>query len=212
MSAAGLRVLLAGATGLVGAHALAWLARDARVAQLAALQRRPGAADDPVRRVVADFERLDAVPAEVFAVDAAFCALGTTIATAGSQAAFRRVDFDYVLAFARRARAGGATRFALVSALGADPGSSVFYNRVKGEAEAAVRQLGFASLAIARPSLLLGERREHRPGERLAAPLMRLLPARWRAVPAERVAARLAETLLAGAPGERVLENAALLG
>jgi uncharacterized protein YbjT (DUF2867 family) len=164
-----------------------------------------------LRFVQADFERLDALPSETFSVDAAICALGTTIKVAGSQAAFRRVDHDYPLEIARRARALGATRYGLVSALGADARSRVFYNRVKGEVEDAIAALGFESLSIARPSLLLGERSQSRLGERLSTPLMRCLPSRWRAVPAEAVAQHLTAAVLAGAPGTHRIENASLL-
>lgn len=214
MSAPPLRVLLAGATGLVGTQMLACLAADARVAQVVALQRRDARGGDgsgAVRRVAVDFECLDAAPDTLFEADAALCALGTTIRLAGSQAAFRRVDHDYVAAFARRARAGGVRRFGLVSALGADPRSRVFYNRVKGEAEATLRALGFEVLVIARPSLLLGERREFRLGERLSAPFGRLLPARWRAIEAAQVARALVNATLQGPAGVHVLENAQLL-
>jgi uncharacterized protein YbjT (DUF2867 family) len=207
------RVLVAGATGLVGRALVELLQGDPRVAALTLLQRRAAAADTTprTRRLAVDFDALDAAPAEWFAAEAAFCALGTTIRVAGSQAAFRLVDHDFVLAFARRAREGGASRFGLVSALGADPRSRVFYNRVKGETEAALRALGFERLAIARPSLLLGARDEFRLGERLMAPIGRLLPSRWRAIGAAQVARALIEATLAPGSGVRVLENAELL-
>jgi uncharacterized protein YbjT (DUF2867 family) len=207
------RVLLAGATGLVGGECLAQLRGDARVAQVVSLQRRAGAASDDarVRIVETDFGELDRLPAEVFAAGAALCALGTTIRIAGSQPAFRRVDHDYVLAFARRARAAGVARFGLVSAIGADPDSRVFYNRVKGDTEADVAALGFDTCVFVRPSLLLGEREEFRLGERLAMPFGRWLPKAWRAVPAARVAQRLIAATLEGASGVHVIENAELL-
>lgn len=210
--AAAARVLVAGATGLVGRALVERLQRDPRVASLALLQRR-AATDGTARmqRHVVDFEALERAPAALFAADAAFCALGTTIRVAGSQAAFRRVDHDYVVGFARRARDGGAMRFGLVSALGADPRSRVFYNRVKGETEAALRALGFELLAIARPSLLLGARDEFRLGERLMTPLGRWLPRRWRAIEAAQVARALIEATLAPGQGVRVLENGELL-
>ena len=214
MSGPATSVVVAGATGLVGGHCVARLLADARIARVTCLQRRAvssGEADGRVRRVAVDYERLDAVPDADFATDAALCALGTTIRVAGSQAAFRRVDHDYLLAFARRARAAGVMRFGLVSALGADPRSAVFYNRVKGETEAAVGALGFASLSIARPSLLLGERAEFRLGERLMMPLGRFLPRRWRAIEAGEVARALVEATLERGAGVHILENAVLL-
>jgi uncharacterized protein YbjT (DUF2867 family) len=210
MSAPTQRVVVAGASGLVGTACVAVL--RARGIAVHALQRGGGDDAGGVRRLAVDYERLDATAPEVFAVDAALCALGTTIRTAGSQAAFRRVDHDYVLAFARRARDAGVVRFGVVSALGADAASRVFYNRVKGETEQALVALGFDVLAIVRPSLLLGDRREFRLGERVMTPLGRMLPRRWRAVHADDVAAGLVTATLGRGAGVHVLENAELLG
>jgi uncharacterized protein YbjT (DUF2867 family) len=149
-------------------------------------------------------------------VDDVFIALGTTIAVAGSQAAFRAVDFDAVLAVARAARAAGATRIGVVSALGADASSKVFYNRVKGEMEQAIGQLGFETVVIARPSLLDGERERlaqpARPGEqwalRVMRPLKALLPRAWRPIRAEAVAEALIAAVQEGKPGLRVISSA----
>lgn len=215
MSEPRVRVLLVGATGLVGRRCLSRLQADARVSEIVVLQRAAVDAsrhEERITRRQVDFEQMNAVPDAVFAVDAAICALGTTIKAAGSQAAFRRVDHDYALAVAQRARAGGATRFGLVSAIGADAGSRVFYNRVKGETEGAIAALGFDSLSIVRPSLLLGERQEHRLGEKLATPFMLWLPRRWRAVSASNVAQVLVQAVLEGRRGVHRIENAALLG
>ena len=135
---AGRRVLLAGATGLVGRECLARLAADETVSGITALVRRMPADssrhDRKVRFAEVDFDRLEEQRA-LFAVDQVICALGTTIRKAGSREAFRRVDYDYPLAIARLALEGGARHFLLVSALGADPESRVFYSRVKGEME-----------------------------------------------------------------------------
>ena len=158
---------------------------------------------------MADFTGLPALPA----LDDVFIALGTTIKIAGSQSAFRAVDFDAVVAVARAARAAGATRVGVVSAMGADAGSAVFYNRVKGEMEQAIAGLGFASVVIARPSLIDGDRAAlaqlSRTAEGLGLRLMRLLrpliPANYRAVQASHVAASLFEGLRSGSRGHRVL-------
>jgi uncharacterized protein YbjT (DUF2867 family) len=179
--------------------------------------RRPLAAPPPGCTVhVVDFAALPALPP----AEEAYCALGTTIAAAGSQPAFRAVDFDAVLAFARAAQAAGVRRLGVVSALGADARSSNFYSRVKGEAEAALGALGLPSLVIARPSLLDGERsalgQPARRGEALALalalarPLAGLIPKAWRPVPAERVARALLAAVAEGRPGVRVLDSAAL--
>jgi len=231
--------LVLGATGLVGRHLLAGLRREPRYGRVVVLSRRalpskgpagPGARGQARRRAPAfvvgsappgntgpsvdvhqvDFDALEA-HAGLFGVDDIFCCLGTTIRKAGSREAFRRVDLDYPLQAARLGRAAGARQFLLVSAVGADPSSRVFYNRVKGEVEAAVPGVGYPRMVIFRPSLLLGEREESRPGERVAewvmrplGPLMRGPLARYRPVEAERVARAMVRRALGGerpAPG-----------
>jgi uncharacterized protein YbjT (DUF2867 family) len=158
---------IAGATGMVGSHLVDDLLAGSTFASVVTLGRRPlGRSHPRLTEATVDFAALD--PSALPAVTDAFCALGTTIKKAGSREAFRAVDHDAVVAFARAAKARGAQRFYVVTALGADAGSRVFYNRVKGEAEEALRGLGFEGLAIVRPSLLVGDRAESRPGERLA--------------------------------------------
>lgn len=213
--AAPLRTLLiAGATGLVGRAAIDQALGTPGLRALHALVRRPpaqGPADARLRWMAVDFSALPSLPA----ADAALCALGTTIKVAGSQAAFRAVDHDAVLAFARAAHAAGVRRFAVVSALGADASSTVFYNRVKGEVEQALDAVGFDTLVIARPSLLVGDRaalgQPVRGGERLglalSRPLAPLIPLRWRPIEATTVARALLAALAAAAPGTRVLES-----
>lgn len=201
--------IVAGATGLVGRALVRQLAHDPAWREVRALVRRvpPGEAGGPTLvQVPVDYERLDPPPSWA-AADQVFCALGTTIRQAGSQAAFRRVDYDYPVALARAARASGARHFLLVSAVGADPRSRVFYNRVKGEVETAIAELGFRSVTIARPSLLLGKRAEPRLGEQVGKVLGLLAPARWRPVPAERVARALVEAAREDRPGVRIIEN-----
>ena len=165
---------IAGASGLVGSQLLALLLADAEFRTVVSLGRKrvEVASSKLVQRAV-DFALLDV--GGLARPDVAFCALGTTIGKAGSQDAFRAVDHDAVLAFAKAALAAGAGCFALVSALGADPRSRIFYNRVKGETEADLRLLGFASLVIAQPSLLLGDRSESRPTERAMVVASRFL-------------------------------------
>ncbi len=143
----------------------------------------------------------------VDAIDQVFCALGTTMRQAGSAEAFRRVDFEYPVALARAALACGVRHFLLVTAVGAAPNSRFFYNRVKGEVEAAITALGFRSVTIARPSLLLGPRREPRLGEQLGKVLGLLSPPRWRPVQAAQVARALVEAAKRDLPGVRILEN-----
>jgi uncharacterized protein YbjT (DUF2867 family) len=208
------KVLLAGATGLVGSEILRKLAEDDDVEEVRALVRRPlGNAVVPpkARLLVGEFDRLDANP-DWFRVDQVFCALGTTIRRAGSQTAFRVVDFEYPATIARLARSGGARQFLLVSAVGADARSRVFYSRVKGELEDALRALDYPALTIARPSVLLGSRTELRVGELVMKRLGFLLPAAWKPVEARQVAAALVRAARAAAPGIEILDNAALRG
>jgi uncharacterized protein YbjT (DUF2867 family) len=167
--------LIAGATGLVGSALVAELLADANYGRVVALVRRPLTITHPkLVQVTVDFDRLDQYQ-DALQGDDLFCCLGTTIKKAGSQAAFRRVDYDYPLQLGRLARQQGVRQFLVVSALGASPRSRVFYNRVKGELEEALADLGLPALHIFRPSLLLGERSEQRPGERIAIALSRPL-------------------------------------
>jgi uncharacterized protein YbjT (DUF2867 family) len=208
-------VLLAGGTGLIGRE-LAQLLLDETPPPVvhALVRKRPAGADARVRWKRVDFAALPALPA----AQDAYCCLGTTIKQAGSQQAFRAVDFDAVLAFARAARAAGVTRFGVVSALGASARSATFYNRVKGEMEAAVGQLGFASVVIARPSLLDGDRaalgQPVRGGERLAlmltGPFSSLIPKGLRPIKARSVARGMLTALRQAQPGVRVVESAEL--
>jgi uncharacterized protein YbjT (DUF2867 family) len=201
------RVLLAGATGLVGGELRRQLLEDPSVARVMAIVRRPlGERSDKLEERIVDFERLDQAR-DAFAVEQVFCALGTTIRQAGSQARFRRVDFDYAFEVGRLAREQGARHFLLVSAIGATAKSRIFYNRVKGELEDAVRALGYPSLTIARPSLLLGDRGKRRAGEEIGKRLGWLLPGRLRPVEAQDVAAALVDAARADAPGTRIIES-----
>jgi uncharacterized protein YbjT (DUF2867 family) len=201
--------LLAGATGLVGRECLRLLAADSSVAEVRVLVRHalPAGGKSPrIKELRVDFEDLGVHP-KWFKSDWVFCALGTTMGKAGSREAFRRVDYDYPLAIAKAALAQGARHFLLVSAIGANVRSPFFYNRVKGELEDALRELGYASLTIARPSLLLGERKEWRAGEEIAKRVVWLLPSRSRPVQAAQVALALVRAAHEGMRGARVLEN-----
>lgn len=207
-------VLLAGATGLVGGECLRLLSADNSVKEIRAAVRRPLSSKLRLPKVseqVIDFDNMDASP-QTFKVDQVFCALGTTIRTAGSKEAFRLVDYHYPLMIARLALERGAQHYLLVSAIGAGAGSRIFYNRVKGELEEAVMKLGFRSVTIARPSLLLGERAEYRAGEEMGKRLGWLFPKKWRPVQAARVATALVESSKVNSAGVRILENHDLMG
>jgi uncharacterized protein YbjT (DUF2867 family) len=211
--------LLAGATGLVGRALLPLLLDSLHYARVHALVRRPAAdlpAHPKLQVHVVDFARLPALPA----VDHVFIALGTTIADAGSPEAFRRVDFDAVVDTARAARAAGARRAMVVSALGADARSRVLYNRVKGEMQAAVCGLGYETVVFAQPSLLVGDRAKlgqpPRAGEgrvlRLLRPVMPWVPRGVRPIAVSDVAAALLRAALDSEPGVRLLRSGQMQG
>jgi uncharacterized protein YbjT (DUF2867 family) len=209
----GVVALVAGATGLVGQALVHQLAADPAWAEVRALTRRPWPPElshPSVVPVVVDYDHIEPAPAWAQA-DHMFCALGTTMRQAGSQSAFRRVDFDYPVALARAARNRGVRHFLLVSAIGASARSRVFYNRVKGETEEAICALGFRSVTIARPSFLTGHRAERRLGEAAGIALAFLAPGRWRPVAATRVAQALVTAAKQDKPGITCLENVALL-
>lgn len=207
------RLLLCGATGLVGRDVLRMALADDTVAQVIAPTRRPLPSHPKLVNPVVDFERLPEA-AEWWRADAVICTLGTTIRAAGSQAAFRRVDFDYVLEFARYARAAGARAFALTSSLGANAASRNFYLRTKGEVEQALLGLDFPSLTLVRPSLIGGERAQRRVIEHISMRAMQLLapvlPRRYRLVPANRIARALLLSVCKAKPGCTVISSGQL--
>jgi len=216
-TAKGRSILLAGASGLVGREILTQLLADRSVQVLHCVGRRPLAIKHPkISSHVVDFAALPEFPR----VDECFIALGTTIKVAGSQAAFRAVDLDAVVAVATAAKSAGATKFGVISSMGADAKSSVFYNRIKGEMELALSQMGLGSLVIARPSLLDGDRatlgQTDRAGEGLGLLLARrlrpLIPTNYRAILAKNVAHALIRSVKAGDPGVVTLLSGEMQG
>jgi uncharacterized protein YbjT (DUF2867 family) len=209
--------LVVGASGLVGRALLRQLAApDSGCAAVHALVRKPiTPAPKGVQQHVVDFSQ---PPLTAPAADDLYCALGTTIKVAGSKEAFRAVDFDAVVNAARAAQAAGATRMAVVSAMGASPASPVFYNRVKGDTEAALRAMNFQRLVIVRPSLLVGPRdtlgQASRPGEALMikvfTPISALLPASIRPIHAQVVARAMCVALHQSGDAAQVIESGEL--
>ncbi len=194
---------------MVGREILRLLVADEQFSEIRTLLRRPlppNLTSPRICECVCDFNKLEN-HSDWFEVDQVFCALGTTIKQAGSQEAFRRVDFEYPLTIARLARERGAKHFLLVSATGANPNSKVFYNRVKGDLEMALMNLGYPSFTIARPSLLLGDREEFRLGEVIAKKFLWLAPPRWRGVHAALVAGALVRPAKERSQGVRIIEN-----
>jgi len=209
--------LVAGATGLVGREVLAALLADKRYAHVHTLGRRSTAPAHPrLTQHVVDFAALHDLPR----ADDVFIGLGTTIKVAGSREAFRAIDLLAVEALALAMRKRGATRLGVVSAMGADAASPVFYSRVKGEMEVSVARMGYQSLVIARPSMLDGARHEldqpARPGERIGLGLVRALrgviPSNYRAITAADVAGGLVSAVLRGTPGVVTLLSGEMQG
>ena len=170
-------------------------------------------ADLKLQTILFDFDNPDA--SKVVADDV-FCCLGTTIKRAGSKVAFRKVDFDYPILIAQLAKLNGAQRFSIVTAMGADAHSSIFYNQVKGEVEQKLAKFDFESLLIFRPSLLLGNRPERRFGEQIGGVFFRLfaplIPLKYRAIEAVKVAEAMLQKTVGATPGVHVFESDALQG
>ena len=206
--------LIAGATGLVGRLCLEELLVADEYGGVIVLSRRSLDRVHPkLQVIITDFEALHHLGPALRAHDV-FCCLGTTMANAGTRERFRRVDYEYPVRLARATREQGAERFVLVSSLGADPKAWSFYTRVKGETEIAVANEGYASVVILRPSLLLGDREERRPLERLAqvvarrlAPVMIGPLRRVRPVEAAVVARAMVRLATSDLRGTRIVES-----
>jgi uncharacterized protein YbjT (DUF2867 family) len=204
-----LTAVLAGATGLVGGECLRQLLASPRYGRVIVVGRRkldPGLQHDKLREVVVEFASLGEVRSRLRG-DHVFCALGTTIRKAGSRQRFRAVDYEYPLRLAQLTLKSGARHFSVVSALGASRSSVFFYSRVKGEMEDGLRQMGWPSLAILRPSVIAGERAEPRPLERLGEHLLQFAPPTWRPVAASDIAAMMIATALREPSGVAVIES-----
>ena len=198
-------ILLAGATGLVGEHLLDRLLNEPTVSRVLAPTRRPLAGHPHLDNPVGDLP--DLLPTLGGQIDIAYCCLGSTIKQAGSQEAFKAVDLDMAVAFSKRARELGARHLLVISAVNADLTSSVFYSRVKGEMEQALRAQDWPQLTIVRPSLLVGNRTETRWAEQLAAPIAKLIPGKYGAIEACQLARAMWRLALEEQDGVRVVES-----
>lgn len=204
------RVLITGASGLVGGHLLRLLNEEPRIGEIIAPSRKPLTPMDKMFNPH-DPQLTDALAQATGPVDTVFCCLGTTRREAGTKEAFVHADFTLVVDTGLTGLRLGATHMLVVSAMGANAHSPFFYNRVKGEMEEALRAQGWPRLTIARPSMLLGERNKNRFNESLLAPLFGLLPGKWKSIQARDVAlAMLHEALMERAPGVTILDSAEL--
>lgn len=212
----GMKILILGATGLVGATALQQALADPRVEQVVAPSRRSLTAHRKLVNPVAP--KLDSLLADVanWNVDSVICAMGTTPAKAGSKEAFRHIDYELPIAFAELAHKQGAGSFALVSSPGASLSIPVYYCRVKGEAERDIASIGFKSLTIVRPGMIGGDRAEFRLAERIVMPiaavLQPLLPRGLHINPAARIAAILVAAAVAPIPGRHMITSKDIVG
>jgi uncharacterized protein YbjT (DUF2867 family) len=202
-----MRLLLLGATGLVGSSTLKLALANPGISEVVAITRRALPPQNKLLNPVSEqIEELAKAPG-VSVVDAVVCALGTTAAKAGTKEALRHVDYDLPLFFAKECHAAGVETFALVSAIGASTTSMFFYARTKGELERDVQQIGFRSLTICRPSIIAGPRTEVRNAERAALSVSRLLapvlPKKFHVNPAPVIAASLLNSVLAARPGSQ---------
>jgi uncharacterized protein YbjT (DUF2867 family) len=195
-----MNVLILGASGLVGKNALSRSLSSPAIAHVIAPTRKPLPANGKLTNPLA--EKLDSLLPDVsgWGIDAVICALGTTSKKAGSKEAFRHVDYDLPLAFAKQAHQSGAQTMALVSAIGASTSSSFEYARTKGEVERDMEAVGFRSLTIFRPSIIGGERGESRFAESLALNFANLLapilPKKFHVNPASTIGAALVDTVI----------------
>ncbi len=207
-----MKILIIGATGLVGRELVTLSAERSDVSRVVAFVRRdPGARPSPkVLYRVVDFDQLGDGLDDAFAVDVVLCAMGTTARATPDPVRYREIEVEIPLAIARRARASGATRFGLVSSVGASRTSRSTYLRQKGELEHELEQMGWERLVIARPSVLRGDREEFRLGERLGVLLGGLLPGAYKPVDGEQVAGELLRVVLLPGPTVEVLDNVSL--
>jgi len=204
--------LIAGASGLTGGYLLTQLLDAPEYSSVIAYVRKSSGLTHPkLKEIVVDWETLQ----EPVAAEDVFCCLGTTIKKAGSQEAFRRVDYNYPLQLAQLQFRGGSQQFLLVSAMGADAKSAIFYSRVKGELENALQSIGYKSLHIFRPSFIAGLRKESRPGERIGLAIFSILAPlfmgplkKYAPIQAENIARAMLRTAQKNEPGMKVYDSA----
>jgi uncharacterized protein YbjT (DUF2867 family) len=202
-------VLVAGATGLVGRECVDLLLANPLFTRIVALVRRSLPASIESERLKVekvDFNRLEEKP-DVFAADCIICALGTTLEQAGSEALFRTVNYDYPRTIARIGIERGVRHFILVSSLGANPGSLIFYDHSKAELESAIEEIGYRSYTIVRPFRVVGAEGERSAGMKLADRISPLLPPKFRPVSVTHLAGTLVRAAADDAPGKKIIEG-----
>lgn len=207
--------LLVGATGLVGQQVLQNLLASPHYSEVKVLSRRTLNIDNPkLTEIIFDFEHPNRT---LVKADDIFCCLGTTIKKAGSEEAFKKVDLDYPLKIAEFAKINGARKYLIVTAMGADTKSVFFYNRIKGEVQEKLAAMKFESLHILQPSLLLGNRKEERTGEKIGgvlsklfAPFMNGALKKYKAIDSAKVACAMVSLAMKPERGVFMHDSAAL--
>jgi uncharacterized protein YbjT (DUF2867 family) len=203
--------LIAGSTGLIGSQLMQLLLNDDHYTIVKAISRKPLEITHPkLENIVLDFDRLTEHHDKLKADDV-FCCLGTTIKKVKTKEKFRKVDFDYPVELAKLTKANGAEQYLLVSALGADKNSKIFYNQVKGEVEEAIGQIGFKSYHIFRPSLLMGDRNESRSGEEAGKVFFKyfgfLVPVKYKGIDSIKVARAMRQLAVLHQNGMQIHES-----
>ena len=202
--------LVAGGTGLVGSHVIQELATSNKYKLVKVLVRKPMPIhyNSKIEYILFDY---DQPIASALVADDVYCCLGTTMKKAGSKEAFYKVDFEYPFKIAQLALAGGAKRFAIITAMGANKKSLIYYNRVKGEIEDALSKLSYEALLIFRPSLLLGNRSESRFGEKAGEVLSKLfsfaIPKKYQGIEASKVAKAMVAITASQVTGKLIYES-----
>lgn len=208
--------IVAGSTGLIGSQLIQLLVEDTRYGKVKCLSRRPlEIQHDKIELIETDGTDLEGFAPRLIGDDV-FCCLGTTMKKARSKEAFRKVDYDYPLALATITKSNGASQYHLISAMGANASSSVFYNQVKGEIEKEIEKIGFSSFHIYRPSLLLGSRKEERSAEDAAKIFFKLfgflIPLQYKAIDSSKVAKAMLTMAKKEASGKFIYESKILQG
>jgi len=201
--------LIAGSSGLVGSYLLQLLLENENYSQVKALVRKPLDISHPrLQQIIYDFSNPDS---ELIQADHVYCCLGTTIKKAGSKEAFLKVDYDFPLRLAIDAQKNGTSHFGIVTAMGANSKSFIFYNKAKGMIENDLMKIPFESLNIFRPSMLTGPRSERRFGEEVGKVVMKgidfLLPKNVKAIHASKVAFAMVFHMQKGKPGLNIFES-----
>lgn len=208
--------IVAGASGLIGKELVKKLINSDQYRLIYTISRKKsGLVHEKIKELVIDFENISQLSFDE-PIDDVFCTLGTTMKQAGSRENFKRVDYKYVVALANLGKQVGASKFLVISAMGANPTSTIFYNQVKGMTEEALKNIGFNHLVILQPSLLLGERPEFRFAEKLSGFFMKtlnfLIPDNYKAIQAEKVAGSMLKMALKSTGKISIIKSGEMLG